>query len=363
MKNRIWLCSIAPILSLTLGLLPTVAQEAAEPEPLDPFNDVEPSVLKVDVPALIHVRSAEDVARVRKELIAFIWKNDGQLPTSSDVERTDADLPDVLSTEGASCERLTVAMDKEFKSVIYHFRPETPTKRLAIFHQGHTDLWSYGAVETVSFFLSKGFAVMAVQMPLIGENKGLGPPGISSHDNMATLISDDLQPIKLFVEPVTVALNYGLKNFAYEDVFMIGLSGGGWTTTLYAAIDPRVRVSFPVAGTLPLYLRVGDYHGARDRGDWEQYYPDLYEIANYLDLYVLGSSGTGRRQRQVLNKYDTCCFAGVRYPTYEKHVRAAVAATGKGSFDVYLDASHRSHLISEHAVETAIAPLLDEPGE
>jgi hypothetical protein len=64
---------------------------------------------------------------------------------------------------------------------------------------------------------------------------------------------------------------------------MIGLSGGGWTTTLYAAIDPRVRLSFPVAGTLPEYLRVGR-PGAR-----EQFYPDLYKIANYLDLYVMGS--------------------------------------------------------------------------
>ena len=58
---------------------------------------------------------------------------------------------------------------------------------------------------------------------------------------------------------------------------MIGLSGGGWTTTLYAAIDPRVRLSFPVAGTLPDYLRLGR---PGDKGDWEQFYPDLYKVAN-----------------------------------------------------------------------------------
>jgi hypothetical protein len=110
------------------------------------------------------------------------------------------------------------------------------------------------------------------------------------------------------------------------------------------------------------YLRVGSFH-SREWGDWDQYYPSLNKIANYLDLYILGSSGPGRRQRQVLNKYDSCCFAGVRYRTYENHVRGAVAATGNGAFDVYLDESHRSHLISGPALEKAIAPLLDGPRE
>ena len=36
---------------------------------------------------------------------------------------------------------------------------------------------------------------------------------------------------------------------------MIGLSGGGWTTTVAAAIDPRVGLSIPVAGSLPFDMR------------------------------------------------------------------------------------------------------------
>jgi hypothetical protein len=34
---------------------------------------------------------------LRKELIAFIWKNDGRLPTASDVARADAELPESLA--------------------------------------------------------------------------------------------------------------------------------------------------------------------------------------------------------------------------------------------------------------------------
>jgi len=250
-------------------------------------------------------------------------------------------------------------MDKGFKSVVYHIRPQNPAKLLAIFHQGHDhDVWSGGGADTAKFLLDKGYSVMAFQMPLFGDNKRFAPAEVGSHDGMAKLVSSEIEPIKFFVEPIAVALNYSVKQMSHDDVIMIGLSGGGWTTTLYAAIDPRVRLSFPVAGTLPDYLRVGR---PGDKGDWEQYYPALYKVANYLDLYVLGSSGPGRKQRQVLNKYDSCCFWGVGYRTYEQHVRMAVIDIGRGSFDVYLDETHRSHRISQNALNEAIGPLLEEP--
>jgi hypothetical protein len=87
----------------------------------------------------------------------------------------------------------------------------------------------------------------------------------------------------------------------------------------------------------------------------------LYKIANYLDLYVLGSSGAGRKQRQVLNKYDSCCFWGVGYRTYEKPLLSAIRTLSAASFDVYLDESHRSHLVSREVLQKAIGPLLDGP--
>ena len=49
------------------------------------------------------------------------------------------------------------------------------------------------------------------------------------------------------------------------------------------------------------------------------------------------------------------------YRTYEKHVAKAVAEVGTGAFDVYLDESHRSHLVSQDALKEAIGPLLEAP--
>lgn len=353
------LLGVAALVGLVAGGLSATTADDEKPAKPDRIDDIDPAAAKVDVPSLIRVRTAEDVARVRKGLIAFIWKNDGRLPTTSEVVRVGAELPKPLADSRATCETLTVAMDKGFKSVVLHLRPEKPNKSLAIFHQGHDHVWTGGGgADTAKFLLEKGYSVLVFQMPLYGDNKRHAPAGVATHDAMAKLASRDLEPIKFFVEPIAVALNHVAKRYAPEDVVMIGLSGGGWTTTLYAAIDPRVRLSFPVAGTLPDYLRVGR---PGDKGDWEQSYPDLYKTANYLDLYVMGAAGRGRRQRQVLNQYDSCCFWGVGYRTYERHVAKAVAEVGTGAFDVYLDESHRSHLVSPDALEEAIGPLLGAP--
>jgi len=183
------------------------------------------------------------------------------------------------------------------------------------------------------------------------------------HDPMFTLETPTLSPFKYFLEPVVRAVNYAEQVLHARHVHMIGISGGGWTTTLAAALDPRIEVSFPVAGTLPGYLRRQDAPCSQpDRGDLEQYHPVLYSIADYLDLYILGSYGRGRAQLQVLNQFDSCCFAGIRFLTYEDIVKDVVRRLGAGTYDIFLDSSHRSHLISDHALESAILPFLKRRG-
>ena len=41
------------------------------------------------------------------------------------------------------------------------------------------------------------------------------------------------------------------KALGYKHIVMAGLSGGGWTTTISAAIDPRITLSMPIAGSMP----------------------------------------------------------------------------------------------------------------
>ena len=89
--------------------------------------------------------------------------------------------------------------------------------------------------------------------------------------------------MRYFVEPVVLTINH-LLSLGYKNIFMMGKSGGGWTTTVAAAVDPRISASFPIAGSVPLDLRVGAYAHA-DIGDYEQKVQKPYnaKMPWYLD--------------------------------------------------------------------------------
>jgi hypothetical protein len=71
----------------------------------------------------------------------------------------------------------------------------------------------------------------------------------------------------------------------------------------------------------------------------------------------MASCGDRRKQTQILNQYDSCCFAGIKSRTYEKVVKDAVADLGKGEFRVFLDQSHKDHKISEKALSVIFAEI------
>ena len=51
-----------------------------------------------------------------------------------------------------------------------------------------------------------------------------------------------------------MAVNFA-KAQGYSKIVMVGLSGGGWTTTVAAGLDPRIDLSIPIAGSLPFAMR------------------------------------------------------------------------------------------------------------
>ena len=293
-------------------------------------------------------------------MIAYIWKAPAlpeDLPeVQTGVANPFPDLPDPPNL--TRIDQLTVSMDG-FESRMFLFLPAHARRRLVIFQQGHADdLASTNGDGAVRFFLERRYPVLVVHMPLYGLNTGPFPHG-GYHDPMFTLESPTLSPFKYFLEPIVRAVNYVREVLRYRTVHMIGVSGGGWTTTLSAALDPRIRVSFPVAGTLLLYLRRQDVYCSRgDWGDLEQHHQVLYSMVDYLDLYILGSYGYRRGQLQVLNQYDSCCFWGVRFLTYRDIVKDVGAGLRRGRYDVFLDSSHFSHLISQHALDNGILPFL-----
>ena len=81
------------------------------------------------------------------------------------------------------------------------------------------------------------------------------------------------------------------------------------------------------------------------------HWPELYQIANYLDLYIMNSYGDDRKFVQIFNKYDSCCFSGELYQSYENEIQESIIQLKKGHFDIFLDETHKTHKISEYALK------------
>lgn len=323
------------------------------------YHKINPEYWQIDVDSLISIKSENDIIEKRSRLNQYIWGDKGfpvsKMPSNIKNNIKDDRYFDLNNLK--TIDKIVVSMDHGLNSIIYHFHPAQSNNQIIIYHQGHRGDFILGK-STIQFFLNKGYSVLAFSMPLLGMNnqptvnlERFGKLKLQKHDHLKFLD----HPIKFFVEPIAVALNYVTQEFRYDSIYMIGISGGGWSTTLYSAIDPRISKSYPVAGTYPIYLRS---NSARDWTDYEQTLPELYRIANYLELYILGSYGDGRKQLQVINQYDPCCFAGKKYQTYEKQITSLVSRLRKGKFEIYLDDTHGEHKISEHVLRIIMKDIL-----
>lgn len=264
-----------------------------------------------------------------------------------------------------SIDELWIEMDYGIRSGVYLFHPVKANGCLFIYHASHLGApasedsrfngeGGWGLV--IPTLIRCGFTVLALSMPVYGaySNPLVYIDGVTirltTHDKMFEVLD---RPMRFFIEPVHTFLN--IVGQGFKRICMMGLSGGGWTTTVCAALDPRIHRSYPVAGTVPLWLRV-EVEGL---GDAEQVWEPFYSIANYSELYVMGSVGEARKQIQFLNLHDPDVFAGTRHTQWVPKVQAAVSALGAGEYDFYLDETHTRHSISKEVLANILADNAD----
>jgi hypothetical protein len=190
-----------------------------------------------------------------------------------------------------------------------------------IFHNGHAQAPD-ASTHVLRWFLARRYRIVTMTMPLAGENRA--PPGFSRnglHDEMGRLE----RPLRYFLEPIVAVVN------GTGASVMTGLSGGGWATIMAAAIDPRIRRAYAVAGATPMPWRCQPEKPGCE-GDLE-----FRLVDDYIRLYELGS-GAGQRQLALFNLHDPCCFAGSSFREWAPLVR--------GNFRAVTDPRSRSHAVT-----------------
>ena len=310
---------------------------------------------KFDASSIIEIETKKDLNSKRTALINYIWKDQipTKLPTNIEEHFIDDTFSDIKNLK--RLDKITIEMEHGINSIAYFFTPYESNNKLIIYHHGHAGDFSLEK-NTLASFLNNGYSVVGFNMPLIGmnnqpviETSDFGPIKFISHNQFSLLESPKFSPIKYFVEPITLSLNYIDENYDFDSYYMVGLSGGGWITVLYSAIDERISESYSVAGSYPLHLR----HETKNIGDYEQLNPNIYRISNYLELYTMSSFGDNRKLVQLFIYNDPCCFQAELYDKfpYGNVIQDKLAILGdQGKFSVFLDSSTNQHEISDYAL-------------
>ncbi len=322
------------------------------------------SIYEDNIDSLITINSKNDIIKKREALSNFIWND--QVPYSSTI-LVDENIIDERYQNLSnlkSIHRLDISMEYNINSIAYLFLPENSNDKLIIYHQGHGGDFVNGK-DNIDFFLDKNYAVLAFSMPLLGMNnqpiidlEHFGKIKFTNHKQLQFLESSEFSPVKFFIEPIGVSLNYLNKNFDFDSYYMMGISGGGWTTVLFSAIDDRISQSYSIAGTIPIFMR----SDSKNIGDYEQIIPELYNISNYLELYIMGSYGSERKLVLIYNEFDPCCFPGELYDRFPfgDILKLNLEKIGEGEFDIIIDQEQNKHIISKEIMLTIISSINDK---
>ena len=227
----------------------------------------------------------------------------------------------------------------------WHFVPSTSVKnRLVIYSPGHSTSFNddetaspsnllTGDWRMISSLVAAGFDVVVYDMPAYchdADPTSDGTPEANWHaDTGAVPFPYTTQShewlaqftphypsigsfLRFFLTMPTLCLNYAQALGRFSNLNAVGLSGGGWSTTLLSALDTRIARSYSVAGSQPIYMRPAT--GAL--GDAEQVWPEFYSGCGYLDLYLMATSG-GRHAEQIYNYSDDTVFGAAQYAAVE----------------------------------------------
>ena len=285
------------------------------------------------------ITSAADIVSRRSTLIAQAWGSP-TLPSTLPTITTGIRNP-FPSYNVARVDQYVASMSNgQSNTSNLYIASSLNNGRVVIFNPGHQNTcdWTvmaagYRVQPVLQALLTAGYSVFAFNMPNCGDT--------TAHN--ALFMSYGNTTMRYFFEPAVQAMNYWDANNSFSQYDMVGLSGGGWTTGLLPALDTRIKISIPVAGSWPGMQFIDSCANS----DEEQCWSNWYAVAGYLDLYIMASYGPNRRQFQILNFSDDCCFGNSQF----------IASGGGTAYGVDYKAYTRNWVVSDKQLEQAVMPF------
>lgn len=229
--------------------------------------------------------------------------------------------------------------------------------RLVVHVGGHSAAGHYYASDGQAWLtytlLREGFHVLGGSMSMVGFNTaGLGgseaySTGAVVDHNFAAVEAASVSGLRPFVDGALSAIEYARGLLSPATIDVVGLSGGGWTATMLAALDPRLRKSISVYGGAPWWLRSAI--GSSAAGDWEQlaarsWVPALRGLEEAA--YVAGASEHGRKRITVMGLTEGVFPVGSHLERVERMRRWVDGHVPAGQHRLVLDATPTAHDIS-----------------
>lgn len=178
------------------------------------------------------------------------------------------------------------------------------------------------------------------------------------HDGFRDLSQEEqVHAISLFIQPVIDVIDMLEVEFPGLPIVMAGLSGGGWTTSMAAAVDTRISISINIAGADPEESAAYDF---------EQSHPVILKYG-YENIFALAGSGRSRKHVHVYNEFDSCCFKARDVQLRNRQeikVNNLISGIGPlGSYKLIIDSSGFGHAVHPHSLEFVLGVLRDVSAE
>jgi hypothetical protein len=331
-------------------------------------STVDSSIWDVEPLTQSNFSDAASLNTFRSNTIDWIWgtgygNSDGSLPATTISNFTtfagDAflDLSGLSNYSSAESGSIIMGSGSDWTQYFYKLISSTNNGKWFVIPTGHGDDWTGPGIANgyellFNNLLANGYNILSYYMCGRGPNtteagitQGTGGTG-GTHDQMATLESSSpyFNPMEYFITPSIVCVNYAESQSA-NNIYLTGISGGGWESIWSGSLDTRIEKIFNVSGNYPNFIKwaygeVGDYEQAyynQDTGAPDArttaFLVDQIKRVKYLDLYAMAAQNRAHYQWNNIN--DSCCFESYYNTVYKTELQKKLGSIGTFSAFTY----------------------------